>query len=492
MQTDPVLNANFLMVFDEAIQKAKQLEKNLLLSYTQSIEKCDPIQIFDKKPAEFETCFFWEKPSENIALIGIGAASIIETQGSERFDTTAKRWQNLLSDAVIYSTLADDPEQTLYYPYGPLLLGGFSFDPAHSDSPVWSDFPNSMMFLPYLLVSIGTNYATLTISQVIQPNIDKDKYIKKIAAHVQQLRVASLEGPYMSSDQDVAELIEQSNPRLPTADTWMDMVANTVLTLREGQYQKVVLSRGVQVTTASPTKLFDIPATLYQLQQNYPETYLFALQHQERCFCGATPEQLASVHNGNVQTMALAGTARQDSNANGADHPMNTALLSNRKDKKEHEFVVVMIRNFLETLCSEITISDTPHLLKLKNVQHLKTSIHGKLLPDRNILDVIAGLHPTPAVGGLPRAEALAAIRTREPTDRGWYAGPIGWLDAHGDGEFSVALRSALVDKNSALLFAGCGIVADSIPEKEYEESCWKLQAMRQNLCVQKNKQSDI
>jgi isochorismate synthase len=289
----------------------------------------------------------------------------------------------------------------------------------------------------------------------------------------------------MPSDQNIAKLIEQSDPRLPTADTWMNIVADTVLMLREGRYQKVVLSRGVQVTTEAPTKLFDIPATLYQLQQNYPETYLFALQHQERCFCGATPEQLASVHNGNVQTMALAGTARQNSNVNETDHTMNTELLSNGKDKKEHDFVVVMIRDFLETLCSEITISGTPYLLKLKNVQHLKTNIHGKLLPGHNILDVIAGLHPTPAVGGLPRPEALEMIRAREPTGRGWYAGPIGWLDADGNGEFSVALRSALVTKNSALLFAGCGIVADSRPEKEYEESCWKLQAMRQNLCVQ-------
>jgi menaquinone-specific isochorismate synthase len=121
-------------------------------------------------------------------------------------------------------------------------------------------------------------------------------------------------------------------------------------------------------------------------------------------------------------------------------------------------------------------------LLKLKNVQHLKTPITGELVPERCILDIIADLHPTPAVGGFPRLAALEAIRAIEKLDRGWYAGPLGWVNASGEGEFAVALRSGLIDGGHATLFAGCGIVADSDPQAEYAESCLKFEAMLRGL----------
>jgi isochorismate synthase EntC len=129
-----------------------------------------------------------------------------------------------------------------------------------------------------------------------------------------------------------------------------------------------------------------------------------------------------------------------------------------------------------------VWVSDVPHLLRLKNIQHLETSIVAELQPDRCVLEALEVLHPTPAVGGFPRQPALETIRSEEKLDRGWYAGPIGWIDANGDGEFAVALRSALIDGDCATLFAGCGIVADSNPESEYAESCWKLQVMLRGL----------
>jgi len=141
-----------------------------------------------------------------------------------------------------------------------------------------------------------------------------------------------------------------------------------------------------------------------------------------------------------------------------------------------------MVREALKNHCTSVYVSAMPQLLKLKNVQHLKTPIAGELIPGRCILDVMADLHPTPAVGGFPRQAALEAIQNTEKLDRGWYAGPLGWVGAGGHGEFAVALRSGLIDGSKATLFAGCGIVSNSDPQAEYAESGLKFQVMLRGL----------
>jgi isochorismate synthase len=180
--------------------------------------------------------------------------------------------------------------------------------------------------------------------------------------------------------------------------------------------------------------------------------------------------------------MALAGSAPRGATEE-EDQRLGNELLQNLKNQEEHRVVVTTIHDVLANSCSRVWVADTPHLLKLKNIQHLETAITGSLLPGHSILEAIEDLHPTPAVGGFPRQSALAAIRAYEQLDRGWYAGPIGWIGASGNGEFAVALRSALVDGNQATLFAGCGIVAASQPESEFAESCLKLEVMLRGLC---------
>jgi len=179
--------------------------------------------------------------------------------------------------------------------------------------------------------------------------------------------------------------------------------------------------------------------------------------------------------------MALAGSAPRGA-TQAEDEQLGAELLQSEKNGIEHAVVVATVREALLAHCSMVHVSDIPHLLKLKNVQHLETPIVGELLPGRCILDIIADLHPTPAVGGFPRQEALATIRRVEQLDRGWYAGPLGWIGADGHGEFAVALRSGLVTEHEATLFAGCGIVGDSDPQSEYAESCLKLQGMLRGL----------
>ena len=159
--------------------------------------------------------------------------------------------------------------------------------------------------------------------------------------------------------------------------------------------------------------------------------------------------------------------------------------MQSEKNSIEHSIVVARVREALLTHCRKVSVSETPRLLKLRNVQHLETPIVAELVLGRCILDVIADLHPTPAVGGFPSKEALAEIRAIEQMDRGWYAGPIGWIGASGHGEFAVALRSGLLSEHEATLFAGCGIVGDSHPQSEYEETWLKLQVMLRGLGTQ-------
>jgi isochorismate synthase len=222
---------------------------------------------------------------------------------------------------------------------------------------------------------------------------------------------------------------------------------------------------------------FDPAAVLRALGTRYNDCYLFAIDRGGRCFLGATPERLVRKSGALVKTTCLAGTTRRGGTPD-EDEILGADLLASGKNRAEHAVVVHMIAGAMQAVCTDLQRPNTPTLLRLANVQHLYTPIVGRLRDGVSLLDLVARLHPTPAVGGFPRAAALAHIRAVEGMDRGWYAAPVGWLDARGDGEFAVALRSALLHGDTARLFAGCGIMADSEPDAEYAETLVKLRAM--------------
>jgi isochorismate synthase len=216
---------------------------------------------------------------------------------------------------------------------------------------------------------------------------------------------------------------------------------------------------------------------LRRLAAHYRGCYLFAIARGESCFLGATPEQLLRLRDGELHTMSLAGSIRRGETP-AADDALGQSLLDSAKDRREQIVVTQAITEALGETCLSVRVAPEPKLLKLGNIQHLCTPITGQLASGYTIFDVIERLHPTPAVGGRPREAALQFIREHEQLDRGWYAGPVGWVNAAGEGEFAVALRSALLRGRTATLFAGCGIVADSDPEREYAESELKLKPM--------------
>jgi isochorismate synthase len=263
-----------------------------------------------------------------------------------------------------------------------------------------------------------------------------------------------------------------------SAEEWQARVAQAAAAVRAGTYEKLVMARAVQLQQPAA---FDLVEALTRLQRDYADCAIFAFTKGGACFLGATPERLAQLQDGCLTTMSLAGSIRRGTTP-AEDATLGETLLNSSKDRHEHAVVVRFIAEQLKPLMRDLQFESAPILLKLRNVQHLCTPISGQVRAGQTILDLVECLHPTPAVGGRPRKDALQFIRDVEGLDRGWYAAPVGWIDAAGEGEFVVALRSALVNGNVATLFAGCGIVGDSEPEREYLESSLKLRPMTMAL----------
>jgi isochorismate synthase len=259
----------------------------------------------------------------------------------------------------------------------------------------------------------------------------------------------------------------------PPAEAWKESVSAAAWAVRGGSLRKVVLSRGVRVRAGclNPTGM------LRSLRTDYPGCTLFAVARGNRCFLGATPERLVRLRDGEVHVTAIAGSAPRGLTEEEDGH-LGAVLLASIKDQIEHAVVVEALRDALATVCTTISASSAPVLLKIQNVQHLYTPLTARLRDRRTVLELVDLLHPTPAVGGVPREDALRWIDHHEGWDRGWYAGVVGWMDGAGEGECAVAIRSALLRDTEALLFAGCGIVADSDPDQEYAESSLKLGAV--------------
>ena len=255
---------------------------------------------------------------------------------------------------------------------------------------------------------------------------------------------------------------------------WMEAVAAAVADIRAGALDKVVLARDVRVWSEAP---LDTRVLARRLAERFGDCYTFVVDG----LVGATPELLARRTGDVVESLVLAGSAPRGSDA-AADAHAGQALLASAKDRWEHDLAVASARPVFERRCAELHVDAEPFLLQLANVQHLATALRGRLRAPATVLQLVADLHPTAAVCGTPTDAARERIRALEGMDRGRYSGPVGWMDARGDGEFGIALRCAEVAGDRARLFAGAGIVGDSLPEWELEETRLKLRAMQSAL----------
>ena len=423
------------------------------------IPALDPIGLFAAAAEADLEAALWLQPSEGLVIVGVGRAWAAEGEGPDRFRAAEAAWRVLVEDAVSEGDAA------------PTLLGGLGFAgrrPA-ADDP-WASFGPSSLVLPELLLATRDGTTTLTASAVGAPDP------RAVDARWEQLadRARALTPPAAGMVARPVFALLRTECSRPDEPGWHRTVETMAGAVGRGRLDKVVLARRVDLRS---TVELDVPNALRRLVASAPESTIYAFRRAGRTFLGATPERLVRVEDRHFRTAAVAGTIGRG--ADGAeDARLARELLASEKDREEHAIVVQYIRGLLAPVAERIDVAPHPSVLTLRFVQHLATAIEGTLPEHAGLLSLGERLHPTPAVGGDPRDAALAMINEHEGFDRGWYAGPVGWLDGAGDGELCVALRCGIVDRTRAVLFAGCGIVADSDPAREWEESRIKLQAV--------------
>jgi isochorismate synthase len=452
----PDLAAAFAPLF----ARIGQHERPTLVSVSVPVVGVDPVALHGiARPLGAS---LWMQPAAGVALVGIGEAWAARQSHAARFGVVSVAWRMLLEGAVVDA--AGAPRGA-----GPLLLGGFGFDDEPPESELWTGFEAGCMVLPALLLTTTRAGSWLTASMVVEPNGVPPAMI---ASSLGETWAHVATAPVRPSGPSRQPL--RVTARVPEASAWRDSVARLAGAVGRGRLDKAVLSRQVSLRAASD---IDLTAVLRRLEVSAPESTIFAVSRGPRTFVGATPERLVSLEGRELHTMAMAGSTPRGQTED-ADEALAVALLDSDKEREEHAVVVTMLRQALRPVTDELTVPRTPTVVRFRHVQHLVTPVTGQLRDDDDVLTLVERLHPTPAVGGTPRDLALELIAEEEVHERGWYAGPLGWIDRRGDGEFVVALRSGLVHRDEAVLFAGCGIVADSDPEQEWDESATKLLAL--------------
>jgi len=263
-----------------------------------------------------------------------------------------------------------------------------------------------------------------------------------------------------------------------TKNTWNNNVNSAIDSIHKHHIQKVVLARNIECTSNQPIQVESILKTLIQ---NNHSSHIFAIERRNSCFLGATPEKLVQLHNKSIDAQCLAGSINRGGTLT-EDTLLQNKLLESEKNSLEHTIAANWMTEKLNGLCSSLQHNQTPAIVQTPTVHHLATNFTGVLRKDSHILRCVNELHPTPTISGLPTLSALECIRDLEDFDRGWYSGPIGWLNRYGEGEFAVAIRSGLFNGPTANLYAGAGIVPGSDPEQEYQETQFKFATILNTL----------
>ncbi|SNR31706.1 isochorismate synthase [Halorubrum vacuolatum] len=392
----------------------------------------------------------WSAPDDALVLGGDAAATITAT-GTDRFAEIRMGADELFESGDVHAgTEAARPR----------LFGGFAFHEGGCSGSPWEPFPEARFVLPRVQVTFADNGTWLTVNDA-----STDATAATVEERLDRERTA-IEGSTVVDDRPPRPGIRERR-RTTDRRAWKRSVEAAIERIRNGDLRKVVLAQALEAELAAT---FPRAATLERLTAKYPDChrYWFEPDDGEAMFFGATPERLVSLRGRTVETDALAGTTGRGETP-AEDEWLAEELLADSKNVHEHDLVAETIRAQLEPYAASIA-AGSRRVRRLATVQHLHTPITAELDADRHVLELVEALHPTPAVGGLPPAQALETIHETEPFDRGWYAAPVGWIDAAGNGAFAVAIRSAVAEPTRATLFAGVGLVADSDPDQEWDE----------------------
>ncbi len=375
--------------------------------------------------------------SDEHVLIGFGEALRFSAGfGDERFDRAESMFSEWLEDCRIDDQI-EAPGS------GPVAFASFTFD---------SRSPGSVLIVPEIAIGrTGGDWFVTTVG-----NSDPSPYLTAV-----------------ERTERISDRPRFAGASIPDV-LWVEAVAEVIDRIRAGEARKVVMARDFALWSRTR---FDTRRLMSRLMTRFPHCFTFAVDG----LIGASPELLVRTDGHRVSSVALAGTAaRSDDPA--SDERLGAELLESAKDLFEHRLAAMSVERVLEPITDQLSRDQTPTLRKLDNVQHLATTFDGSLTTPLSALTLAGMLHPTAAVGGDPTDVAVGMIRELEGMDRGRYAGPVGWMDRTGTGEFAIALRCAEISGARARLFTGAGIMADSLPENELEETRLKLGAMMSAL----------
>lgn len=456
--------AGLLAFLGECREEARLAGDYRIASISLRVGHIDPLAVLESIFAPTELHFYLERSGNEEALAGADAVVAFSTDGAGRFQQAKSFVQSQL-DRTICIGDTDAPFA------GPHFFCGFSFD----DQPASeSAFPGATVFLPRWQVARRGEQYSATANLRVDPESNLESMAEKVWRAHRKFSSFSYRESQPAKANGLARaaavsLKDDSRGRFENA------AEEALGLIRDHRLQKVVLARFLDVEL--PMELNPLHA-VNRLRMAYPNCFTYSVANgRGQSLIGASPELLLRRQGDRLETEALAGSAPRGTTAS-EDAGLAEELLKSRKDNWEHSLVIEAIRRRLATLPMACEVSPKPRLAKLANVQHLRTPITGTIPEGCHLLDILETLHPTPAVGGTPRQEAREAIRRLEGFDRGLYAGAVGWIDGQGGGEFTVAIRSTLIDGRSARLFAGAGIVEGSVPAREWEETDVKLRAV--------------
>lgn len=447
-----------------ACERARAMHRPILASFALEIGTPHLLGLVSSMAREREFLFSWEPPAKGDAMAGGGTALRVCAEGGQRFRKTARRIRAAFKHACTGGVSSR----------GPYAFGGFAFFD-DIDEMQWPGFGAAQLVIPEWMMIRGEGRALGMVNAMVTPRAEPERVAAGMADNAERLRKAA-----RSSQGGGGGISEPGSPEFsPPNDeegrrNWLRMVSAALEVIRSGRLFKVVLARTVDLLCKEVPSPYPI---LRHLRKLYPDCFNFMINPgQGQVFLGATPERFARFQDGAVHLSALASTAPRGDTAE-QDDALARRLLESSKERAEHQYVVDAILGKIRHL-GEVEPLAAPRVLKFSNLQHLYTPI--TLHPRRpvNAMSIVERLHPTPAVGGHPNEEALRLIRSAEDFDRGWYSGPVGWLNARGEGEFAVALRACTLTGQRIRLFAGNGIVAGSDPEREYLETQLKLRTV--------------
>ena len=447
------------------LSQQNRLDKDCtqIVSISLEIAPVDPLLVIGSIGGPEQLSCYFENRGRREAIATIDAVSQLQIEGPRRFCQAQKFIDSCLTNIM---TMGD-----INHPFaGPHFFCNFGFfdSKAQANYP----FPPATVFLPQWQVACQDRKCVVVANTVIHTELNLEILCDQLQAKIKTICSLKSNASARTNEREIV------NQHLSSSDSFRQAVLSCLKLIHSDHLSKVVLAQALDISSHAPFNLFQ---SLDNLRRLYPDCYVFSTSNGKgQNFIGASPERLISVHNQQLMTDALAGSAPRGRIA-AEDADLAQRLLNSEKERREHRVVIDFITHRLERL------GLLPHILPLRlrqlsNIQHLWTPIQAKVPANVHPLEIVAELHPTPAVAGAARERACDEIRRYETFERGLYAAPLGWVDHQGNSEFIVRIRSALIDGDRARLYAGVGIVAGSDPEQELAEIQLKLQALLKAL----------